>query len=168
MAAIVEFSDSASRSLEDGVPVAHPDGQLRGQVEKEAGWVRDMDARRSVLALAGGRDLAAELIGQQLHAVANPQDRHAGVEGGRIAARRALLVDAGRAAGEDQGAGLSITDRVPRRRAGDQLAVNAGFAHAARDQLAVLRTKVQHQHEFLGPGRTRERVWLEGRRAGDR
>ena len=154
--------------LDHVVPMAHPHRQVRGQIEKESGRVRDLDARRAILPLAGRRDLTAKLIRQQLHAVADAQHRHACVEGSRIATGSALLVNTGRAAGEDQGAWGPIADRVPRRRPGDQLAVNAGFPDAARDQLAVLRTEVQDQHQFLGPGGTRDRVWLEGRRSGDR
>jgi hypothetical protein len=86
----------------------------------------------------------------------------------RIATWGAVLVDARGPAGEDQGAWCSIADRLPRGRPGNQLTVDAGFPHAARDQLAVLGTEVQHQHQFLGPDRTRERAYLEGRRSGDR
>ena len=56
-------------------------------------------------------DLAAELLGHRLLAVADAEDRHAGLEDGLRRARAFALGDRGRAAGEDDGlAGFSLAN----------------------------------------------------------
>ncbi len=141
----------ARGGFEDRVSMAHPDRQFRGQVVKEASPLLDVDVCRAVLTFAGRRDLSAELIGKELHAIADAQHRNAGIERRRIAARGAVLVNAGRSSGEDERLRRAQTDRLPGRGPRDQLAVDAGLADAPGDQLAVLRPKIEDEHEILGP-----------------
>ena len=135
--------------FQDGVAVTHPDRQLRGQIVEEPGPLLDPDTGRSVFAFTGRGDLAAELVGEQLHAIADAQHRDAGIERRRVAARGGLLVDAGRSSREDERLGRPVADRRPRRGPRDQFAVDAGLANAARDQLAVLRSEIEDQHQVL-------------------
>src|SRR5439155_9347324 len=80
--------------FQDGVAVTHPDRQVRGQIVEEPSAVLDADTGRSVFAFAGRGDLAAQLIGEQLHAIADAQHWDAGIERPRVAARGGRLVDA--------------------------------------------------------------------------
>ena len=98
------------RQARDGVGVAHPDRLLAIQAGEQRVVRRgDADVGRSVLAVVERDDVATELVGHQLRAVADAQDRDlAGPDGG-VRARRALVVDAS--------AGLPdrMIARVPRR-----------------------------------------------------
>ena len=62
----------------------------------------------AVLAAHAPPDRAAELLGDQLGAVADAEDRHAEVVDGRVERRRALDVDALRAAGQHQRRRLAL------------------------------------------------------------
>ena len=70
-----------------------------------------------------GNDVAAQVMGHQLQAVADAQHwASPGSSRSRIGMRRAVLVDAHRAAGQDDGARLAARDLVPRRVERQQLA----------------------------------------------
>src|SRR5947209_15687849 len=107
--------------------------------------------RGAVLAFPGARHLAAKLVGEHLHAIANAEHRHPGLEQGAIGERRALLIHAGRPAGEDDRLRRAGADPLPWHRPIDQLAVDAGLTHPASDQLAILRAEVEDEHELLYP-----------------
>jgi hypothetical protein len=86
---------------------------------------------------------AAEIPREQLHAVADPQDRqsagqHARIETGGTRHERRL-----RSAGKDDRRGTPLFDLAPRRVVRQKLAVDARFARAPRDQLAVLGAEIQ-------------------------
>src|SRR5262249_59578717 len=99
--------------------------------------------------LARGRlHLAAEHLAGELYAVTDAQDGDAQVEDGRVAARRAGLVDAGGAAGEDEAARLQRGDAGRRQVVAGQLAEDGLLAHPPGDELAVLRAEVEDQHPF--------------------
>jgi hypothetical protein len=76
------------------------------------------------LAMRGATERAAEHVGHQLHAVADAQGRHANVEHGAIAMRRAVFVDAARTAGEDDADRPLRGDRRQRRIERQDLAVD--------------------------------------------
>ena len=135
--------------FQDGVAVTHPDRQLRREIIEEPGPLLDPHTGRSVFAFTGRGDLAAELVGEQLHAIADAQHRDAGIERRRVAAWGGLLVDAGRSSREDERLRRPVADRLPRRGPRDQFAVDAGLANPACDQLAVLRSEIEDQHQVL-------------------
>lgn len=93
--------------------------------------------------------MATQLHRHGLHAVAHAQHRHAGVEHVVRGARAAGFGGAFRAAGEDNAAWVEFADLLFANVPGPQFAVNADFAHAAGDQLGVLRTEVQYQDAML-------------------
>ena len=102
----------------------------------------------AVLAGVGVFDRAAEDVVDQLHAVADAQHRHA--EGKQLLAqaRRALLIDAVGAAGEDDAAQVIACPRLHGRGVVHDLAVDAGFAHAAGDELVVLTAEIENDYLF--------------------
>ena len=96
--------------LDDAVAVAHPDRQAIGQpLEERVGdacAAGALDHGMAVLVRSTLRHLAAELVGQELHAVADAQHRHPALEDIRGRLGGIVIVDAGGAAGEDEGARL--------------------------------------------------------------
>src|SRR5581483_2040918 len=65
---------------------------------------------------------------------------------------RAVLVHARGAAAEDEPGGLAFAQLLPRSRARHELAVDVRLAHAARDQLAVLRAEIEDEDRFPAHG----------------
>ncbi len=106
----------ARRQGSHGVAVAHPGLELVGQaVEQRAGSVVHQQAGVPKLLLVEPLDLAAELVREQLQAIADAQDRQLAREDAGIAARRVLVVDAAGAAGQDDALGIAEPDLLPGR-----------------------------------------------------
>ena len=105
----------------------------------------DPDVAAAEFAVMAAFDLAAELLGHRHLAVADAEHRHARVEHRLRRARRAGLHHAGGAAGEDDRLRLVRGERgfgfVERH----DLAIDAGFAHAARDELGHLRAEIDDE-----------------------
>ena len=91
----------SGRETLHGVAVAHPRALVVGETFEQAAGLGDVDGRRTVLALAFGRDLAAEHLRHQMHAVADAEDRETPVEDGRLDLWRVRVVHARWSAGED-------------------------------------------------------------------
>ena len=96
----------------DEVAVAHPGDALLGQALEQAagGEVRLRAAVFAGRAVLRGRDLTAERLGHELAAVADAEDRHAQREDGGIDLRGGGIIDAVRAAGEDNTFRLNFFD----------------------------------------------------------
>src|SRR6266851_1077264 len=103
-------------------------------------------------------------MGDELHAVANAQHWDAGAQRLRVDLRRPGLVNARRSAREDEPGRLPAPQLRPGRRARDELAVHIRFAHAARDELAVLRTEIEHEDRLASLPVLRLRPCVRGRR----
>ena len=120
-----------------------------------------------------GDDLAAELVREELHAVADAEHGQAASRRPRSGVvRRVVLVDAGGAAGEDEAARLQLLDLLPGRVVRDELAVDAALAHAAGDEHRELRAEVDDDDRLgldgdrrRGVGRRLARL-LRGRSPG--
>jgi hypothetical protein len=81
--------------------VAHPDRLLAIDAGEERIVGGDADVRRPVLALRERDDVATELVGHELGAVADAEDRDPAGPDGRVRMRRTLVVDRVRTARED-------------------------------------------------------------------
>ena len=90
-------------------------------------------------------DAATQLRGHGLHAVADAQHRHAQLEHRTGRGRRTGLRHRLRAARQDDALGREGANVIAARIPGVDLAVDTQFAHAARDELRVLRTEIQDQ-----------------------
>jgi hypothetical protein len=114
-------------------------------------------------------DLAAQLLGHRLHAVADAQHRHAGIEDDRGRLHRRRLVGRRVAARQDDAARAEAPDEFRRHVAGMDLAVDACLADPARDQLRDLRAEIENQDLLVlhrgRPGRE-SLLKCRGRRAG--
>lgn len=140
----------ALRCLGDLVAVAHPHVLLgRLAAEQRAAVTRDDGIRRSVLAEAGVRDLAAEGLRHVLEAVADAERGHAELEDRGVEARSALLVDRRRTTREDDRDRVLLSDLGGRGGVRHDLAVDAGLTHPTGDQLRVLRAEVDDERGAL-------------------
>ncbi len=128
----------ARRQRADAVAVAHPDRDARPLCDAQAGeqpvpsrrvrsgvraHVRhDLNLRWPILAAAGMRlDPAAQLIGEQLHAVADAEYRQLALQNRLVDTTRPLVVDAVWSAGEDDAFGAEPAQLRERGIGGQQL-----------------------------------------------
>ena len=139
--------DEAGAGVVNLVAVAHPDdGLVRHVVEEGLGGIEDPALGPAELASRGrALDLAPQGLGRQLHAVADPQHRDAHPEERRVAVRGARLVDAARAAGEDEGQRVQLADPVGRDVVPDDPREGVPLANPAGDELDVLCSEVEDQ-----------------------
>ena len=138
----------------DRVTVTHPHHLVvRGAVE-QAGALLHAGGGVPVLAGAGASDRSAQGLGHGLESVADAQDRHSGVEEGRINGGGAVGVDRGGATGEDDGRRLLVQHGGGIHGVGHDLGVDTGLAHAAGDELGVLGAEVHHEDGADGAGRS--------------
>ena len=93
---------------------------------------------------------AAERLAHELHAVADAEHGDAEIENRRIALRRAVGINARRAAGKDEPFRRELANARGRDIVPHDLAVHVLLAHAARDELGVLRAEVEHEHALGG------------------
>ena len=101
LALVAVTRESGRRGL-DEVAVARPHAKLAGRPTRAAARRRSIrDRRVAELAMRRRRDFAAERVGHQLHAVADAEHRHAGVEHRRLAPRRGGFRHAARSARQD-------------------------------------------------------------------
>ena len=125
--------------------MAHPHDLVVGGAAEQAGVSGHGGLGVPVLAGARATDGAAEGVGHGLEAVADAQDGHAGLENRGIDGGSTLLVHGGRAAGQDDGGGLLGEHVRHAHGVGDDLGVDVGLTHAARDQLGILRAEVDDE-----------------------
>ena len=104
----------AGRRLEDRVAVRHPAALLRRRAGEQPPGLGHRQLRAPELPHLGALDAAAEREHQRLHAVTDAEHRDAELEQLRIEPRRAVGVDRGGPAGEDQP--LRPAPRAPPRR----------------------------------------------------
>ncbi len=141
------------RHLGDLVTVAHPHVEAEQAVGvdvvfdavQQAALADDVDAGIAELAQVGTLDLASQLLGHGLHAVADTEHRHAKIEHRLRAARAVGLVHRLRSAGKDHALRRECADRLIVHVERMKLAVHADLAHAAGDQLGVLGAEVEDQ-----------------------
>src|SRR4029450_9026198 len=96
----------------------------------------------AVFAVGRRAHLAAELVGKELHAIADGEDGEAGLEDVRRRLRRALVIHGGGPAGDDEAARVEALDLLPGGVVRDELAVDVALADAARDEHRVLGAEV--------------------------
>src|SRR5207245_10209492 len=104
-----------------------------------AGLFADCDQRGAVFVRAAGVDLAAEVMRDELHAVADAQHGNTGLQRLRVDLRRALFVNAGGTSAEDQSAGIALLQLGPWCRAGQGLELDFRSSHPPRYRLAELQ-----------------------------
>ncbi len=146
----------------DLISVTHPDVELVGQTVEEIGPFQNLAMRRTVLAGRGTFDASAQRLASQLHPVTDPQHGQTQIKQPRIALGSRPLVDARRSSREDQPQRVVLPNLVHRNIVPHDLAKHVLLAHAARDQLGILRAEIEHQDPLagdVGPLRV-GRLWM--------
>ncbi len=114
-----------------------------------------LDLGAAEFAVMAALDLAAELLGHRLLAVADAEYRHAGLVDRLRRQRRAFFVYRSGAAGEDHGLGLVAFQGGFGAVEGNDLAVDARLAHAPGDQLRDLGAEIDDQNLVVRRGHCR-------------
>ena len=152
--------DETSWQFHDGITVAHPDlehavtfravevGNVVEQCRMAVGANFGVSEFTGLACCLGGHDLAAQLLGHGLHAVANSKHRNTELENDFRRARRVAFGHRTRPAGEDDALGAVVTDEFVRNIVRMDFAEDLGFAHTAGDQLGNLRTEIEDE-DFL-------------------
>ena len=131
-----------------GVEVAHPHGLLgRGALEKRAAL--NVKRRGAVFAHLGVEHGTAERHRRDLMPIAKAEHRHAQLVDRRVDARGVFGVHARRASRQDDGGRRHLAYLLGGDVARHDLRVHMKVAHAAGNQLPVLRPEVEHE-DFLG------------------
>ncbi len=134
----------AGRKLHGLVAVRHPDCQWPLQTFEQRGIAAEQfHLRVAVLALVGGAHFAAQLVHHELQAVADAQHRQSEVQDALVRWRRIGVVDGRRPAGQHDAGRMIAFDFVEGRVAGKDDGEDVLFADAARDELRILRAKVE-------------------------
>ena len=142
----------ALRCLGDVVRVAHPADALLAHTGKELRCLArliERDFRLAVLTRRRRLDLAAEQMGHELRAVADAEHWDAELEDLGAAGHGVFRVDAVRATRQDDALRRHLADLFQRKRLRMDFTVDMVLAHAARDELIVLATEVQHEDHFI-------------------
>src|SRR3990167_3656475 len=141
------------RQSSDLVAVTHPDVEAEHAVVvdvifdtvEQTGLANHVNAGITELTQLGAFNLAAQLLGHGLHAVADTKNRYTEVEHGFRCTRAVGFMHRLRATGEDDAARGEGTDVIVAHIERVQLAIHADLAHAAGDQLGVLGAEIQNQ-----------------------
>ena len=154
--------NEARRHLGDRIEVAHPHVVLIGDL---VGEQRRFRTRRTaqpgppILATHTASDDTAELMRDQLRAVADAKDGDAKFVYGRVECWRAVDVDALRSTRQDQRRRPAIGDLARREAVRHDLGVHIELAHAAGDELGVLSTEIDHEDRMFGGIGSHGRRW---------
>ena len=155
---VLDGGVGAARGVRDGAEaggkaldldaVAHPaDARRLNAVEQQTrAVVRQLHL--AILADLGSAAGTAELMDHQLLAVADAENGQTQLENGIVERGGVRLKHRRGAAGEDDGGGVKSADVVHRHGVGLDLAVDAAFTHAARDEQIVLPAEIQYQYLF--------------------
>ncbi len=149
------------------VAVRHPDVEVLAGLQL-AEWTRGLEhfqAGRPVLPVGGAVDLAAQELGHELQAIADAEHRNAQLEDLGVDHRRARLLDAVGAPGQDDPLRPEGADLVEGQVAGMDLTVDVQLADPPCDELGVLGAEVQNQDSFCMDVRHRASVRRRSLRA---
>jgi hypothetical protein len=143
----------ALRRSEDRVAVAHPDRLLSLDPGEQAIRLGDRHRRRAVLALRRGHDLAAELVGHELEAIADAEDRDPSRPERGIGTRRIRVVHGRRAARQDHRRHTAPFELGHGRVVRQELRVHVQLADASRDELRELAAEIENRDGIRSLGR---------------
>ncbi len=129
------------------VAVAHPDfcRVIAREAVKQIGVVIDGQFGGTVFPAIGARRLASKCHIDQTHAVADAKERHRQLKQPPLDSRRVFLVDARRAAGENNPFEMQRANFFERDVERMDLAVNLGLPDAPRDQLSILGSEIENE-----------------------
>ena len=104
----------------------------------------------AILALGRAFDLAAESMGDELHAIADPENGNAKVVDFTIHLRSLGRVNTRRTAREDDAGRFELRDSRGFCVVGNDLGVNLALPHAAGYDLSILGTEIEDEYFITG------------------
>ena len=137
------------------VAVAHPGNALGRQVLEQFAAGVKIGLRFAVFpggVIGSGHNPAAQVVRDQLAAVANTQDRDTHLKNSRVHLRRLGVINAVGTAGEDDADGVEGLHRIQRRGIGLDLAIHTALTDAAGDQLIVLTAEIKDDDSLVRQG----------------
>ena len=117
---------------------------MRSKAVEQSTRLLHLELGAAVFPPAGADHLASGEVRDELHAVADGENRR-DVEDGGIDDRRALLVDGARSAAEDDAGRVPLANPVERPRRRVNLRVHARLTHAPGDELSELRPAIDDE-----------------------
>ena len=134
----------AGRQLDGFVAMRHPHRQRPAQaLEQRSVVAQQFHLGVTVLALVSGAHLAAQLVHHELQAVTDAQHRHAEMQDSLVRRRRIGVIDRRRPARQHDAGGMIALDFIEWSVARQDDGEDVQFADAARDELRILRAKVE-------------------------
>ncbi len=136
----------------DEVAMTGPDAQVGRQRAEKPRRARPctLTAAKPNSRCGDGRDLTAEHVGHQLHAVADAQRRQPELEHTRVAFRCIVLGHALRTAGEDEADRLLCADGLERRIERQDLGIHRQLTQPSSNQLRELRAEIENENRLVG------------------
>ena len=141
----------ALRHLFHIVAVAHPRNALGRQTAEQLAVRVEIRLRLAVLPggiLRGRHNAAAQIVGQELAAVANAEDGNPQLENLRVRLRGRGIIHAVGTAGKDNADGVQRLDFLKGCGIGLDLAVYAAFPDAAGNELVILAAEIQNKNHL--------------------
>ncbi len=133
------------------IAVAHPDRTfpLNKKTAPKGPWFVLADqVGMAVFTFAGRYNLSPEVTGQELHAIADAEDRNAQFEEGFLYCWRAVIINGFGAARENYALRVIFPDGFNIHVKGMQFAIYMGFTDTPRNQLGVLGTEIKDENFF--------------------
>ena len=131
------------------VAVRHPCAHHRRQAGQQNAGIGHTHRGTAVLAHSGVSDRATENLSHGLEAVADAQHGRAAVDQCPVESRGARLVHRRGTTGEDDRLGPPGQNLGRRGRVRHDLGVDLGLTYATGDELRVLGSEVDHQHQVV-------------------
>ncbi len=124
----------------------NPGKEFTAAAFRRALAVAEGQAGAAVFAALGFFDLAAEVVGNPLHAVADSEHRNAEVKNPRIALRRIGVINRTGPAGKDYARWLELANFLHGGATGQDGRENLLLVDAARDELRILSAEIENHH----------------------
>ena len=150
------------RQFQRFVAMRHPHRKFFGQSLKKKRIGNDIDFSVPVLALVGGTHLASQRVHHELQSIADAKHRQAQFEEARVSRRSVLVIDRPWRSGKNNADGRVAVDLVEFCRAGQHNREDILFADAARNELGILRAKVEDDNALAEGRRVEGRLLLPG------
>ena len=124
--------------------MAHPDIGLVGKrPEQRMPGVGEGDRRVTDFAPVDGTHVSAEMVGEELHAVTDPEKGDSEVEDRVLEGWRAGVIDAVRTTGQDDPTGVECTDAIGGCVPREEFGIDAALADTTHDEAGILGPVVE-------------------------
>ncbi len=134
--------DKAVRERRNGISMAHPAGGADSDPFKQTSEIANPELGKTVFPFFRPRNSASKGVNHELHAVTDPQNRHAEIKYCGVDAGAVFFINARRPSGQDDSLWLEGSQGVHVDAGRFDLTIDAVFPHPAGDQLIVLGAEI--------------------------